>query len=105
MKEIKNILLVFTAFLILLPSGVSFSHVFSGHEHSVCSNYAEFHFHKKPVDCDLQKFQKNPAIQLDLQEYGLYTDLRIGKSLFDYYQFLNDFEALPFDLRGPPHTA
>ena len=105
MKLFKNILLVFTAVLILLPSGVSFSHIFTDHNHQLCDNYAEHHYHSKSIDCELHKFHKNPALSLELPEYVLFIDQEVQEEQFDYYKFLNEYEPLDFYLRGPPIFA
>lgn len=105
MKVIKNIFFVFTAVLILLPSAVSFAHLFSEHSHKLCDNYAEHHYHTESIDCELHHFQKNPALEIDFPEYEVVLVVLQEKLTFDYYQFLNDYEALAFDLRGPPAFA
>ena len=105
MKALKNIILLFGAVLILLPSAVSFSHIFLGHSHKLCDNYAEHHYHAKSVDCDLFHFQKNPALEIDIPVFTFIIFEYREKLTYDYYQFLNDYEALPFDLRGPPTIA
>lgn len=81
---------------------VSFSHIFSKHHHELCDNYAEHHYHSKAVDCDLHKFHKNPALKIELPTYELVLEDAGSKLYYNYYDFLNDFEPLPFDLRGPP---
>ncbi|WP_300439838.1 hypothetical protein [Christiangramia sp.] len=105
MKLFKNIFFVFTAVLIWLPSVISFSHIFTDHDHQLCDNYAEHHYHAKALDCDLHKFHKNPALSLDLPEYFLVIEENLQEELFDYYSFLNDYDPLHFDLRGPPCFA
>ncbi|MDR5590124.1 hypothetical protein [Christiangramia sp. SM2212] len=105
MNWIKNILLVFTAVLILLPSAVSFSHIYTDHDHKLCDNYAEHHYHSKSIDCDLNKFHKNPAISFQLPEFVLVIEENTQDGIFDYYKFLNEYEPLYFDLRGPPSFA
>lgn len=102
MQALKNIFLLFTAVLLLLPSGVSFSHIFSSHEHKLCDNYAEHHYHTKSLDCELEKFQKNPAITLELPSYETLKVSPAPTLTYDYYTFLNDYEPLHFELRGPP---
>ncbi|MGA8854006.1 MAG: hypothetical protein WB492_07505 [Christiangramia sp.] len=105
MRSLKNIFFVFTAVLILLPSTVSFSHIFLGHDHKLCDNYAEQHYHKKSLDCDLHKFHKNPALSLAFPEYEIFREKSEEKLSFNYYEFLNDYEPLAYDLRGPPNVA
>ncbi|TRO66596.1 hypothetical protein [Christiangramia sabulilitoris] len=105
LKVFKNIFFIFSAVLILLPSAVSFTHLFSEHSHKLCDNNAEHHYHAKSVDCELHHFQKNPALRIDFPEFQLVIVDFQEKLTFDYYRFLNDFEALAFDLRGPPAIA
>ncbi|WP_026934483.1 hypothetical protein [Christiangramia echinicola] len=105
MKELKLIFFTFSAILILLPSAVSFSHIFSDHSHKLCDNYAEHHYHEKSIDCELHHFQKNPVLELKFPEYNFDFIEYQEKLTYDYYDFLNDFEPLPFDLRGPPSIA
>ncbi|MCG9972506.1 hypothetical protein [Christiangramia crocea] len=105
MKELKDIFFVFTAILILLPSAVSFSHIFLDHSHKLCENYSEYHYHKKSIDCELHTFHKNPALQITFPEYNIVSEVTKERGIFEYYQFLNDFEPLAFDLRGPPSIA
>ncbi|TBW29072.1 hypothetical protein [Gramella sp. KN1008] len=105
MKDLKNIFLVFTAVLILLPSAVSFSHIFQEHSHKICDNYSEFHYHKESLDCDLHKFHKNPALNIDLPKYSFHHESLKERNVFEYYRFLNDYDPLGFDQRGPPLPA
>lgn len=105
MKLIQNILLIIASVLILLPSVVSFSHIFNEHDHKLCDNYAEHHYHSKALDCDLHKFHKNPAINYQLPEFVLVVTEVAKEQIYDYYKFLNEYEPLYFDLRGPPSLA
>ena len=105
MNSLKNIFFVCAALLIMLPSAISFSHIFSGHSHKLCDNYSEKHYHSKSVDCDLYHFHKNPALEIEIPNFSFILFEYREKITYDYYQFLNEFEALPFDLRGPPSIA
>lgn len=104
-KLYKNIFFVFSAVLILLPPVVSFSHIFTDHSHKLCDNYAEHHYHAKSIDCELHKFHKNPALSISFPKYILVPDEHTQEEIFDYYQFLNEYEPLNFYLRGPPCFA
>ncbi|MFV8225935.1 hypothetical protein [Christiangramia aquimixticola] len=105
MIKLRNLLLVFGAFLIVLPALISFSHVFTLHSHKLCDNYAEHHYHEKSVDCELHKFQKNSALTISLPEFDPVINETGKKLYFDFYDFLNDYEPLHFELRGPPEFA
>ena len=81
---------------------INFAHVFSGHGHELCEHYAEEHFHTKTLDCELHQFQKNPALVISVFEFPTeITEAKKGQTP-DYYQFLSDYQKLPFELRGPP---
>lgn len=105
MKILKNIFFICSAVLILLPGIVSFSHIFSEHSHKLCDNYAEHHYHAKSIDCDLHKFNKKSVYTFVFTDYSLVSEVTEVKEKFDYYSFLNDYEPLHFDLRGPPYFA
>lgn len=81
---------------------MSLTHVFSGHEHVVCDNYTVEHFHSKTLDCELHKFQKNPALEITFLSFVPKSDHTEKRNTTDYYQFLSDHQKLPFELRGPP---
>ncbi|MDT0685606.1 hypothetical protein [Autumnicola psychrophila] len=102
MKSFQNIFLVLSAVLILLPSAISFAHIFSSHGHQLCDNYSESHYHAKPVDCDLYKFHKTPGLQLEFLTLEP-VEIKVQQNvIFNYYQFLSDYQKLPFEQRGPP---
>ncbi|MFD1095780.1 hypothetical protein [Salegentibacter chungangensis] len=105
MKKAQEIFLVLTAILLLLPSAVSFSHLFLGHSHNLCDKYAEQHYHKKSLDCELHKFQKNPALEIQLSavEIPVFNEPKL--EIYNHYQFLSDYQRLPFELRGPPASV
>ncbi|MFZ0489871.1 MAG: hypothetical protein WCE57_09200 [Salegentibacter sp.] len=103
MDFLKNIFLSFAAALILMPATFSFVHIFSGHDHKVCRHYAERHYHAKPFDCQLHKFHQHPALQLAIFSFEPVVDQEQEKPIFNYYQFLSDYQKLPFELRGPPY--
>ena len=102
LQVLRNILLVTSAILILLPSAVSFSHIFTEHSHQLCKNYADDHYHEKSLDCELHKFHKKSALSFDFPTYEIIPVISESLSIFDYYKFLNDYEPLHYDLRGPP---
>lgn len=103
MKVLKNIFFICTAVLILLPAAVSFSHIFSEHSHELCDNYAEHHYHDKSIDCDLHKFNKKSVYTFDFIDYTLVSAQNETEEISNYYTFINDYEPLYFDLRGPPN--
>ena len=103
MKSVLRIYLFFFMALLLSPDGIRIAHVLMDHEHFVCENYTEKHFHKDVLDCELCDFQQNNFPQVNLfftEEISIIQKegLKIGGS----YRFLEDYQSLPFALRGPP---
>ena len=97
----KFIIYSFTAAL-LFPPAVSAVHIFIHQEQPICKNYAEVHFHKKPVDCPLCKLHPNHLLSFHIFNYNVYRTFTIEKKFLNPYQFLSDYQKLSFELRGPP---
>ncbi len=91
--------------MLLMPSALSFSHIFSGHGHELCDNYADEHFHATSIDCELHSFNNNPALIASFINFETFDEKHVKKQFFDFYQFLSDYQRLPFELRGPPMPA
>lgn len=87
---------------VLLPAVIKFNHIFEDHKHEVCDQPQDTHFHNIDLDCEFYKFHLNTlytssvtAITFDITNEN-YTILS------SQYQFVSDFQKLPFPLRGPP---
>ncbi|WP_051935713.1 hypothetical protein [Salegentibacter sp. Hel_I_6] len=105
MKIFKHIFTLLLGVLLLLPAVISFSHIFSGHGHELCVNYSDKHFHSTSLDCELHSYQQGPALAKDFINFEPLVEKQVKKQFFDFYQFLNDYHKLPFELRGPPIAA
>ncbi|MBI6115250.1 hypothetical protein [Salegentibacter maritimus] len=105
MKLFKHIFVCLIAAMLLMPSALSFSHIFSGHGHELCDNYADEHFHATSIDCELHSFNNNPALIASFINFETFDEKHVKKQFFDFYQFLSDYQRLPFELRGPPMPA
>mgnify|MGYP006408570523 FL=1 len=101
-KTLKNILFVFAAFIIVFPTIANFVHVFSGHHHGLCDNYAKQHIHHPDLDCNLHKFHQSPALNLEILNFEPIVLNTQAKHLFSFYEFLSDYQSRLFELRGPP---
>ncbi len=44
---------------LLTPSFVKLFHIFENHEHAICVNQQDTHFHKVDLDCEFYKFKLN----------------------------------------------
>lgn len=91
--------------LLLLPDGIRIAHVLADHEHFVCENYTENHFHKVDVDCELCAFQKASFPLVNLFEDEPYIAQWEQSKTKSTYYYLEEYQALPFALRGPPITS
>lgn len=97
----KNFLLFLTVTL-LIPSAVSLSHIFAHEEDVFCENFIDTHFHKKNLDCELCDLRTVSPIVFVTENLNLYIPQKQTRYFFSHYQFLSDFQKLPFELRGPP---
>ncbi|MBZ9728966.1 hypothetical protein LB467_04645 [Salegentibacter sp. JZCK2] len=102
MKIFKYITSILMGALLLLPAIISFSHTFTGHGHELCPNYADKHFHENNLDCDLHSYNQSPVLAADFINFESVLEKEINKQFFKFYHFLNNYQKLPFELRGPP---
>lgn len=91
--------------LLSFPSSVEFAHIFVGHQHEVCNNYSDSHFHGKNVDCDLFFFQKINFSYPEFFTYSLLSPEEITSETEATYLFLNTFKIHAFKQRGPPEMT
>lgn len=101
MQLIRNQILVLLSLLVLLPSVVLFAHIFSQHEHNVCSEQ-QTHFHAQNVDCDILNYKPTPSFSLEVKAFDVLEIIYQLPSYPETYQFLSDYQKLAFSLRGPP---
>ena len=102
MKALTKTGLILFALLLIFPSAVKLAHFFANHEHTYCNHYSDSHFHQENPDCDLFEFQQTSFLGCDFQRFEpfqpevvtLHTDL--------FYEFVSDYQKLPYELRGPP---
>lgn len=102
MKPVSRICVLFFMALLLLPDGIRIAHVLADHEHFVCENYSENHFHKVDLDCELCDFQKASFPLVKLFEGEPYIAQKEHSKVKSTYYFLEQYQALSFALRGPP---
>ncbi|QED37097.1 hypothetical protein FK178_04950 [Antarcticibacterium arcticum] len=102
MEIVKEYTLIFFAVALLFPSAVSLSHMFAHQEHEACFDFTETHYHKKTLDCELCDLRSNQLLAFKVENYQFYIPYIPKLRSTDFYQFLSDFQKLPFALRGPP---
>lgn len=102
MKAFYKLGIILLIGLLLFPSSIEFAHMFLGHQHKICDNYSDSHFHGKKVDCKLFSFQKTSFSHPELVTYNLVLpEIQVITTTSDYL-FLNTNEASAFEQRGPP---
>lgn len=101
-KAVSQYAVILLALLLVFPSTVKLAHLFAEHEHVYCNHYADSHFHQEVVDCDLFKFQQTPLALFGINNCEAFSPERQNSKPVSFYQFLSDYQKLPFELRGPP---
>lgn len=106
MVSIKNLLIGFFSFLlisaILIPSALKFSHFFIEDGHVECNEHLKTHFHESDFECQLFKFHHTHQINFTPEEVTFNIITLPSVQNFNYYNFLSEYQALHFSLRGPP---
>jgi len=90
------------ATVLLVPSGVKFSHAFTHHHHEVCKGEPETHLHKTDVDCSLYKFNIHSPFTLTFFDIELPLEETFSFEIIGLYTFTYNHQHLSFSLRGPP---
>ena len=105
MKAFAKFGIILLIGLLSFPSTVEFAHILVGHQHEVCNNYADSHFHGKNVDCELFSFQKVSFSYPDFSSYTLFFPEEISSETETTYLFLNTITIHAFKQRGPPELT
>ena len=102
MPLVKKYSLIFFSVALLFPSMVNLTHIFAHEEQEICTNYKDAHFHKKSLDCELCDLRTQNILAFESVKYQLFLPYTPTIKSTDFYQFLSDYQKLPFALRGPP---
>lgn len=97
----KSITLIITVML-LTPSVVKFTHIFTHHTHEICKGYESTHVHKVDMDCDFYKFQLNNNFKHSFFNFDFLFQKKETNQIISQYQFVSKFQRLQTALRGPP---
>lgn len=85
-----------------LPAVVKLNHVFENHKHDVCENPQDIHFHNIDIDCEFYKFNLSTVYKITSQDIAFGFIDNNHKIITYQYNYISDFQRLPFSLRGPP---
>lgn len=97
----KSIILTLVITL-LVPSFVELAHAFEDHKHEICITPQKSHFHEYDIDCEFYKFKTSPQIAVSFNYSENLEIETITAQIISQYQFISDYQRLPFSLRGPP---
>ena len=98
---VKIFIPTFLTFILLLPYGGSFLHLFEDHEHKTC-DISTVHFHEIDFDCDVFKYFFTPKIEVSnsirYQHSIIFDNLKFSLSSKLFFESpINSYL-----LRGPP---
>lgn len=105
MEILKKYIIIFSTAALLFPSIVSLAHINEHHDEASCFNFSDTHFHKKSFDCELCDFRLTNFVTFYSVNFTPVTPDFPVANFYDSYQFLSDYQKLPFALRGPPPVA
>lgn len=100
-----KILAIALVLAVAIPTIVKFAHIFEDHKHEVCTGEKETHIHEIDLDCEFYKFKLNHVFSVNFNNYvflSIEDNFKISSS---QYQFISDYQRLPFSLRGPPQLV
>lgn len=97
----KSIIMVLVLAL-LAPSMVKLAHVFENHKHEVCKVPQKLHYHDYELDCEFYKFKLSPQIHVAIENPETIDFQDTFLPIISQYEYISDYQRLPFSLRGPP---
>lgn len=106
-QSLKHIILFSSVAIVLttallLPTILKFEHAFEHHQHETCKNPQALHFHDIEHDCEFFKFKITPQITFTYPQTELVDIEDNHPHNSSQYQYVSDYQRLPFSLRGPP---
>ncbi len=105
MNLIQKYGLIGLTIALLFPAFFVNSHVFAHEFKFGCDNNSTTHLHQSALDCKICKFHPAPIVGLDFARFVLFQNNIIHQAFPDSYFYLNDFQKLSFQLRGPPTSC
>ena len=90
---------------ITIPSVVKLAHIFENHKHQVCTGESTTHIHSIDVSCEFYKFKLNNAFSFTFNSLELFSVENNHSIIVSKYNFISDYQRLPFSLRGPPQLV
>lgn len=85
---------------VAIPTVVKFEHIFEDHKHEVCTGEKEHHIHQIDIDCEFYKFKLNHVFSVTFGDHTFLCIEENFKIVSSQYQFISDYQRLPFSLRG-----
>lgn len=102
---IYRVLALLLVVAVTVPSVIKLAHVFEEHEHQICTGEKQTHIHEIDIECEFYKFKLNNSYAFNCNEVEFISVENNHKTTDSQYQFIIDFQHLPFSLRGPPQLV
>ena len=99
---ISRITTIIIVACLLLPIGVKSAHVFSHHEHEVCIDENQPHFHEIDMDCEFYKFNLNSNLYVHVHTFEINFEIKTQTVNVKNYLYSKDHQHPSTYLRGPP---
>jgi len=99
----KRLVTLLLAFVLFLPSVVKLSHALNhNHEHEICIEKNQTHFHNIDFDCEFYKFKLSSSLYLSIERFSIFEDVISNQLNVTYHTYIKSHQQLSFYLRGPP---
>ncbi|WP_346880780.1 hypothetical protein [uncultured Algibacter sp.] len=100
----QAILSILLLVVLLLPTGIQFSHSFEHHEHTSCNN-KQTHLHQNVQECKICDFHLT-SFSYQIPEYTQILNPEIFFNTEEYLPvlFFNFHKKTNTQLRAPPHS-
>ena len=90
---------------VAIPTIVKFAHIFENHKHEVCTGEKATHIHEIDMECEFYKFKLNHVFSVHFDDFVFLSIEENFHIVSSQYQFISDYQRLPFSLRGPPQLV
>lgn len=102
MEVLRQYIVIICSVALLFPSVISLAHISAHQDEEACTNLSDTHFHKESLECELCDFRLTHLDTFSPAAYTTFVPPIVRVQYYDSYQFLSDYQKLPFELRGPP---
>ena len=100
-----KILTIILVIALITPTLAKLGHIFESHTHEVCTIGQQSHLHTLDIDCEFYKFKTSKNFTFTVISYNLLLIKNNHIHFHSQYEFITEYQHLPFALRGPPQLV